>query len=210
MNQPATSHQLPLTRPERLLFGLSLMLAPLLFAASTFFWRGDQTGIVGSTLHIFGNLFWVLAFASMFRLLRQVTPWYAAGGFLVAAYGAVCGGAAFAFRDLFMALFQVSREASLQALSAYPFVANAVFWFGGPAFPLSLLVLGIVLAWTRTVPLWVGGLIALGGALFPFAHIPDIALLAHAVDLLVLIPVWYIGVHILRTGSVEFRGSAQP
>jgi hypothetical protein len=182
-----------------MLFGVSLLLAPSLFALSSFFWVDEgQYGITGSTLLIFGSVFWIAGFVGIFRLLRDRTPRYAAGGLLLAIYGAVCGGAAFAFQGLFAELYDISHEAAIEALASHPFVANAIFWVGGPAFPVSLLILGIVLARTQTVPLWVGLLLSLGGALFPVARIPRIDLVAHLVDLLMLIPTWYIGVRILQ------------
>lgn len=189
--------------PERMLFGVSLIVGPLLFALSSFFWVDDgQYGITGSSLLIFGSIGWIAGFVGIFRLLRDKTPRYAALGLLLAIYGAVCGGLAFAFQGFFMELYGVSHEVALQALGAHPFVANAIFWIGGPAFPLSLLILGIVLARTKTVPLWVGALLSLGGALFPVARIPRIDIVAHAVDVLMLIPAWYIGFGILREQSV--------
>lgn len=185
--------------PERVVFGSSMFLAPLLFAISSFFWIGDgQYGITGSTLLVFGSMAWIVAFIVLFRSLREVAPWYATGGLVVAIYGTICGGAAFAFQGLFMSLYDVSHDAALQALADHPVVANAIFWIGGPAFPLSLLVLGIVLVRTRTIPLWAGILLSLGGALFPVARIPRLDILAHGVDLMMLIPMWYLGAGILR------------
>jgi len=172
-----------------------MFVAPLLFAASSFYWAGDgQYGVTGSTLLIFGSVAWIVAFVAIFRSLRHVTPRYAVGGLVVAVYGAVCGGAAFAFQGLFAALYDIPHDRVLRALADHPIVANAIFWIGGPAFPLSLVVLGIVLARTRTVIPWMGFLLALGGALFPVARIPRLAGIAHAVDLMMLVPLWYLGV----------------
>lgn len=117
---------------------------------------------------------------------------------LVALYGVVCGGTAFAFRGLFTEIYGISPAVALQSLNAHPFVANAIFWIAGPAFPVSLLILGIVLIRTKTVPLWVGILLVFGGAIFPISRIPRIALIAHAADVLLLIPMWYIGVRLLQ------------
>jgi hypothetical protein len=175
-----------------------MIVAPACFAASSFIWTPEgQYGITGGALLVFGSVAWVVAFAGLFGLLRAATPRYAAAGFAVAVYGAVCGGAAFAFRGLFTALYGVSHEAALRALGDHPVVANAIFRVGGPAFPLSLLGLGVVLARTRVAP-WAGALLALGGALFPLARIPRLAVVAHAVDLLMLVPMWYLAGQTLR------------
>lgn len=189
----------PYNPPERILFGTSLFLAPLFYALSTFFWAGKgQYGITSSTLLIFGSVFWTAALIGIFRLLRDKTPRYAAVGLLVALYGVVCGGTAFAFRGLFTEIYSISPGVALQSLNAHPFVANALFWIAGPAFPVSLLILGVVLIRTKTVPLWVGILLVLGGAIFPVSRIPRIELIAHAADVLLLIPMWYMGVRLLQ------------
>ena len=87
---------------------------------------------------------------------------------------------------------------SLARLARYPVVANAIFWIGGPAFPISLLVLGLILARTGVAPWWAGAMLALGGALFPVARIPRIEGFALCVDLLMLIPAVYLGFNMLR------------
>src|SRR5262245_59196657 len=134
------------SHPGRLVHGVSLFAGPLLFATSSFFWSPDgQYGLLGGTTLAIGSVFWILAFMAVFDELRPVTPRYAAWGLLVAVYGAVCGGAAFAFQGLFIALHGVTHEQSLIALGQHPVVANVIFWIGGPAFPVTLLVLGIVL-----------------------------------------------------------------
>lgn len=192
--------------PDRTLFGLSLLAAPLLFAASSFYWTGDgEYGVVGGTLLVMGSVFWIQAFAGLFSVLRPRMPGYAAWGFLTSVYGALCGGAAFAFQGMFIALHEVSHDRSLAALSAHPVVANLIFWVGGPAFPISLLTLGIVLARTRTVSPWVGTMLAVGGALFPLARIPRVEIIAHSVDLLILIPAAFMGFNVLRGRPIGGR-----
>lgn len=189
---------------DRILSGVSLILGPLLFAASTFFWNGDGTyGVTSSTLLIIGSVFWISGLNGIFDTFRDAWPRYAAWGRLAAVYGAVCGGAAFAFQAMFMEMFDVSHDASLAALAAHPIVANVIFWGGGAAFPLSLLVLGVMLIRARTAPWWLGAMLALGGALFPVARIPRMAIVAHAVDLLMLVPAAYLGMMLLRRGQAR-------
>ena len=67
----------------------------------------------------------------------------------------------------------------------------------GSIFPLSLLVHGLMLARGRVVPTWVGLMLALGAAGFPISRFPRIELLAHAADLLLLIPLVWIGLRLL-------------
>lgn len=198
-----------LNASERTLFGISLIVAPALFSLSSFFWIGEgQYGVSGSTLVVFGSIFWISAFAGVFRLLRQRTPRYAAWGMLFAAYGCICGGAAFAFQGLFMELYGVPHASALEALGSHPVVANVIFWIGGPMFPLSVFVLGVVLLRTRQIPTPLALLFAIGGLLFPVARIPRIEFIAHAVDLMMLIPAWYMGVQLLRPVSEQRDASA--
>jgi hypothetical protein len=72
-----------------------------------------------------------------------------------------------------------------------------VFWLSGPAFPISILILGIMLSVKKAVPVWCGILLSLGGLLFPVSRILRIESVAHVVDLLMLIPAWYIAAVIL-------------
>ena len=180
--------------PHRKMFGISLIAAPLFSAASTFYWLDDgQYSVTAAKLLIVSMVFWITGFVGVFRLLEDRTPRYAAWGLWVAVYGAVCGGAGFAFLGLFMELFGVAHDVAIDALNEHPLMAEAVFWIGGAMFPLSLLVLGIVLAGTRILPPWLGILLALSGLLFPVARIPRIQWLAHLVDLAMLLPMVYLG-----------------
>jgi len=182
--------------------GISLVIAPALFALSSFFWTGDgQYGATGGVTLVFGSLFWIAGLAGVFRALEPIAPRYASWGFLFAVYGAICGGVAFAFQGMFITLHGISHAQAMAVLGAHPTVANLVFWIGGPAFPLSLLVLGIVLARTGLTPAWAGVMLAAGGALFPVARIPRIAAIAHAVDALMLVPTVFMGVNLIRGRS---------
>jgi len=193
-----------MTRQELTLFSFGLVFGPGLFALSSLYWVGEgQYGITGSVLLVLGSVFWIVAFQGIFRLLATRMPRYAAWGQLVATYGAVCGGVGFALHGMFMSLHGISHGAGLQALGDHPVVANVIFWIGGPAFPVSLLVLGIVLIRTKILPVWAGALLSLGGALFPVARIPRIDLLAHAVDLLMLVPAWYLAWRVNRERTAQ-------
>src|ERR1700744_720306 len=144
------------------LYAAPLFLAPLFYTASTFFWQvGGQYSVTSGTLIIIGSIFWVIAFAVLFESLKEKTPYYAAIGFLISVYGCLCGGVAFALRDIYALVFNVSHQTMLNAFAQHPVFTNIVFWIGGPALPISLLVLGIMLIRTKTVDLWVGTCISL-------------------------------------------------
>jgi hypothetical protein len=185
----------------------SLFLAPLFYAMSSFFWNTKDLygtyNVTSGLLLIIGSIFWVIAFSTLFDLLKDRMPNYAALGFLLAVYGCLCGGVAFALSDILMTMFNIPHHTMLIALSQYPVATNIIFWIGGPAFPISLLILGIVMARSRTVPLWVGIMIAASGALFPGSRIPRIEWVAHVVDLLLLIPLAYLAWEMFIAGDLK-------
>ncbi|MFN8095444.1 MAG: hypothetical protein U0599_25055 [Vicinamibacteria bacterium] len=180
---------------------MSLIVAPALLAASTFFWvRADgrvEYGAVGGTLIAVATAFWVPAFAGLFSLVRERMPRFAAWGWLVAVYGCI-GGAAFGLEGLFAEAFRISHDVRREAWAQFPVAFNLTFFWPGPLFPLSLLVLGAVLARTRSVPAWVGALLCLAAIAFPASRIPRIDVVAHAADVLLLVPLVYVGLGFLR------------
>ena len=187
------------------LYAVSLVLAPLFYALSSFFWHTDgqyaEFTVTSGTLLIVGSVFWVLAFTALFESLKDKTPRYAVWGLLIAVYGCLCGGVSFALRDIFTLTFHIPHKEMLDAFAKYPVFDNIVFWIGGPAFPLSLLGLGIVLSVTKKAPIWVGLMIALSGVLFPVSRITRIEVIAHIDDLFMLAPMIYLGWQLFRHGG---------
>jgi hypothetical protein len=180
---------------ELKLFRVSLILAPLLYAVSGFFWiNGGQYSVTCGVFIITGSFFWIFAFEGLFDLFRDKSQAYTVWGKVIAIYGCACGGICFGLQGMFAEMFNISHTAMLQALARYPVASNLLFWAAGPAFPLSILVLGIMLWVKRLVPWWCGILFALGGLLFPVSRILRIENIAHLVDLLMLIPAWYIAI----------------
>ncbi|MEV0649762.1 hypothetical protein AB0I28_31350 [Phytomonospora sp. NPDC050363] len=72
-----------------------------------------------------------------------------------------------------------------------------MLWLPGPAFPLSMIALGLALAMTRKAPLWTAVLLAVAGAVFPISRIPRIEAVAHVADLLLLGPSAFLGVTLI-------------
>ncbi|HVS94367.1 MAG TPA: hypothetical protein VHE59_20155 [Mucilaginibacter sp.] len=180
------------------LYSASLILAPLCFAVSSFFWQNDgqfvQYSVTAGTLLIIGSVFWVFAFMALFDLLKDKAPRYASLGLFIAVYGCLCGGVGFALRDIMTLMLHIPHKQMLDAFAQHPVFDNIVFWIGGPAFPSSLLVLGIVLAATKKAPMWAGVMIALSAVLFPVSRITRIETVAHIDDALMLVPMGYLGV----------------
>ena len=85
------------------------------------------------------------------------------------------------------------------AWAQFPTTFNLTFFWPGPLFPLSLLILGAMLIRTKSIPLWAGLLICLAAIAFPVSRIPRIPLVAHAADVLMLVPLAYTGWGFLKS-----------
>lgn len=195
------------------LYSTSLILAPICFALSSFFWQtdGQYTGysVTAGILLIIGSVFWVFAFAALFDIVKERAPRYAAFGLLIAVYSCLCGGVGFALRDVMASVLHIPHKRLLDTFAQHPVFDNMVFWVGGPAFPSSLLVLGIVLAATKKTSVWVGIMIALSAVLFPVSRITRNEIFAHVDDILMLVPLAYLGWQLLRNSYVN-RGAPSP
>ncbi|AYB35654.1 hypothetical protein [Chryseolinea soli] len=186
--------------------GLSLIAAPLVFAASTFFWKEGQYGVTGGTLINLSQVPWIIAFIVLFDKLKMEMPRYATVGLIVAIYGCL-SGANFGFVGVYGEAFQIPHKTYLETLSHYSLSANLLLFWPGPLFPLSLLVLGIVLIRQKKVEVWLGALLCLGAIAFPLSRIPRIESIAHAVDILLALPLVVMGYKELITPKVENRPS---
>jgi len=181
-----------------------MIVAPLLQAASTFFWEGSNQSVIGGTLIVLATIFWLLTFVALFDLLREKMPLYAAWGQIPAFYGCI-GGALFGFRDVYAATFHFTRQVELQAFSAHALSYNFTLFWSGPFFVLSLLALSFFLTWKRVIPWWIGALLFLGALTFPISRIPRIELIAHLADALLFLPLLFLGWKFLLGQSALFR-----
>ena len=188
--------------PQRTLWGLSLILAPALFAASTFFWihagRRVEYGAIGGTLIALATVFWIPAFMGLFELLRHAMPRYATWGLLIAIYACI-GGAAFGLDGLFAEAYRIPHEVRRAAWAEFPASFNLTFFWPGPLFPLSLLILGAMLVRTKSIPTWAGVLICVAAIAFPVSRIARLDLVGHAADVLMLVPLAHTGLGILKS-----------
>jgi len=131
-------------------------------------------------------VFWSVGFVGLFSMFRENNPWYARLGLLYAFYG-VLGGIAFGFEGLFSQLFGVEK-AGVDAFERFPLQLNLVLFWAGPAFPLSLLVLGVMIMVRKVQPWWIGLFMCIGAVAFPVSRIMRIAWVGHAADLILLVP----------------------
>lgn len=174
-------------------FGLICLVAgQTLHALSTFYWLDSgRHSVNGSVLIILAMVFWAAGFPALFDRVKN--RWYRSIGLLYAIYGCV-GGIAFGFEGLYSAIFNVSEKMGVDAYALYPLQMNLVLFWAGPAFPLSLMILGIVFLVQHTRPWWVSALIIIGAILFPVSRILRIEMVAHVADLTLLLPLGILAV----------------
>jgi hypothetical protein len=183
--------------------GFALIVAPLLFGASTFFWQNGEYGITGGVLIALSMVFWIPAFYALFGLLKNQMPFYYSIGLLLAIYGCCLGGVGFGFLGFFSKAFNISHQSYIETLAQYPLSSNLLLFWSGPLFPLSLLVLSINLIRKKLVAVWLGVLLAIGAIAFPVSRIPRIELVAHLADLLIAIPAITLGYKFIMMESEE-------
>jgi len=179
--------------------GTCLIIAPLLFALSTFFWQNGEYGVTAGTMIILSNIFWIPALTALFGLLKNKMPWYSALGLFTAIYGVCIGGVAFGLLGYFATIFHVTHQVYIQTLAKYPFSSGILIFWAGPLFPLSLLILGIVFMRKKAIEPTLAVLVCLGAIAFPLSRIPRIELLAHLADVLLAIPFVVIGYRFIST-----------
>jgi hypothetical protein len=182
---------------EKRVEGFCLIIAPLLFAASTFFWQNGEYGVEAAVLIIFSMFFWIPALTGLFSLMKNKMPQYAVWGLWIAVFGCI-SGVCFAFLGYLATVFNISHEQYLSSLSHYPVTSQILLFGSGPLFPLSVLILGINLALKRSVPLWISLFFCLAALAFPLSRIPRIEWMAHIADLAMLIPSTAVAWQILK------------
>lgn len=178
----------PYLRTERTVCGLALILAPLLLAASTFFWQNGQLGLVGGTIQVWSFIFWIPAMLGLLSLLRGAMPRFAAWAMLLVAM--VCiGGANFAMDGIYLAGFGMMNGAPVDPDAFHAIISPAsvlVLYLPGLFFPLSLMLIGFLLWRTGNAMPLLALLLIVGALCFPLSRLPRIELLAHLADLLLL------------------------
>ena len=112
-------------------------------------------------------------------------PWYARIGLLYAMYGCF-GGVGFGFEGLYSMIFAVGDKIGVVAQEKFPLQMNLALYWSGPAFPLSMLILGIMLIYRRISTPIVGTLFILGAIAFPVSRISRAEWVAHLADLILL------------------------
>lgn len=146
---------------------------------------GDY-GVTGGALLTLAMVPWTYGLFGEYERLRSRLPRLSALWLLYLLYG-VLGGITFGFRGFYDGAFQATTAESARVLSAHPVEAQALLWFSGPAFPLSLLLLAAALAVTRLSPRWTAVVLAVGAVAFPVSRIPRVEWVGHLADVLLLV-----------------------
>ncbi len=185
-----------LTIFEQRVWGVCLVVGQALMTLSTFFWQGHGYSVNVGTLIVLACVFWIPGMMGLFQLIKPRWPRLATLGLPLAIYGCV-GGALFGFEGMYTALFAIPHESAMAAWAQSPLQFNLTIFWPGPLFPLTLLVLGLIYLYTKTTPAWVALLLAAGGIAFPLSRILRIEWIAHVADLLLFVPVLYLGFQLL-------------
>ena len=179
--------------------GVCLIAGALLLAPATqfeysggLFWAGSL-GLVIYILFVPGLL-------GIARLLRQRSPRLSVVVGLLIAAGCVAG-ASFqaAMLHEWAARTAGTPEAMMAAIMGVTegrvFPILVIF---GVQFPISLLTLGVGLFRTRMAPTWVAALLAIGAVVFPVGHIGSIQPVQHLAEVILLVPLVWLGLRFLR------------
>lgn len=176
-------------RLERTLYGLSLILAPLLLAMSTFFWDEEGFSYTGGILQVYSFVFWIPALIGLLSLLRPTMPCFSVWGILLVCW--VCiAGSNFGLQGIYMSsLVQAGVDsAQIAAFEEIMRVAGIfVLYMPGLLFPLTVFAISFLLWRAKTISPLFALLLCLGAIAFPISRIPRIEIVAHLADLLLLI-----------------------
>lgn len=179
----------PRTHPPRStaavrLTSVAALVAPVLMAASTVAYvigdEGFEQGQAGGVLMIWSAIAYAIALPGLARVLEHRST----GGFVFASIAGVVGSvgtALYAFDGIHLS----ASGASVADLDTA--TVPLALRIPGLFFPLTLLVLGVLLVRHHVVPLAAGALLAVAGLLFPVSRIGDLAALALGVDVLALV-----------------------
>jgi hypothetical protein len=187
---------------DQVVAGVCLIIGQLLHTLSTFYWDVNGRHLInGSVMVILAMSFWAVGFVGLFNLFREKNPWYARLGLWYAFYGCL-GGIGFGFEGLYSVIFQVEKI-GMTAYEKFPLQMNLVLYWAGPAFPLTLLIMGILLMVRKIAPWWIGLMIAAGAIVFPVSRVTRIPSVAHIADIVLLIPIVFISVNFIRDKQIS-------
>ncbi len=107
---------------------LMMILAPLIFSLSTFFWKDGEYGTVGGTLISISSVCWIPVIYSLFGLIKEGSPLYYYIGLVYAIYGCRIGGTEFGYLGFFTYAFHISHDTYISQLAVYPLSSNLLLF----------------------------------------------------------------------------------
>ncbi|WP_316811277.1 hypothetical protein [Pedobacter heparinus] len=177
--------------------GMSLIISATAMVAATFFMRGQEFTATGGIIMILTVPFSIFGFNGIFEKFSKMMPAYVHWGFLLYLFGAVAT-VNFGMRGVFNELFGITIPDLEIATRQHPAIFTLVFFAIGPAFPLSILLLGINLYRKKLSRRWIALLLILGAISFPPSRVSRVEVLMHLCDLLLFIPMVAIGLKMIK------------
>lgn len=192
-------------------YGVAIILAPILLMASTvaFIADGDgiNDGVMGGVFGVWSCFAFVIGLTGVLRLLEPRAP-RAAPVLSVLALLGFTAGVGFNVNAMYLASHEVDflTEASDESADGRDAFGMLAFLPWGLLVPVSLVLIGVFLWRTEVVARWSAILIAAGGVLFVSARPERIEALALVGDAVLVVGLGSIGLAIL-TGT---RSPAAP
>ncbi len=180
--------------------GISLIISAIAALIATFFMRGQEFTAIGGIIMILTVPFSIAGFSTIFEKFRTEMPWYANWGFILYLFGAVAS-VNFGLRGVFGEVFELNIAQLELATKQHPGIFMLIFFAIGPAYPLSILLLGINLFRKKLAAKWITILLIMAAISFPPSRISRIPELMHLCDLLLSIPLFAIGIDTIRSGN---------
>lgn len=165
---------------------VAMVVGPVVFAASPFFWVDGHYGVNGGMLIALSTVPWVFGLIGEYERLRERVP-VAAGLWLLLLLVGMFGTIAFGLQGFFEGAFGLHDRVGLERFADYPPQSLLVLWLPGPSFPAAMFAFGALLLWTRMAPWWDASLICLAAVAFPLGRVLRLEWVAYVVDVLVII-----------------------
>lgn len=193
-------------------YGIAVIVAPLLFLASTVAYitegNGINDGVLGGTIGVWSAFASVLAFAGILRLMEPTAPRRAMLLTLLALV-AMASGVAFNVQAISLALLGPETEI-LDVVEGSDGIAVLAFLPWGLFVPLSFVLTGIALWRTETVPVWSGVLFIAAGVLFVASRPERIDVLAVIGDITMIAAMAPIGWAMLTASAAMTTAEVVP
>lgn len=157
----------------------AMISASLLIAVSQFFTQNGLLTATAGWVQVISFTLWIIAFYGMFIKTHLAFPSLSTFGFLVAVYGCI-GGAGFGFDGIYteaMGIASMSDARALHAELGLPLIVT--LFLPGALFPLSLVMVAILLVKSKQVKTWVGLLLIVAAIGFPLSRMPRVDMLSH-------------------------------